>query len=46
MTNNNTEDSTLIDLYNQAIRDNNQESKEALIARWKKLCDLLDSIEE
>ncbi len=44
--NNNEQDSTLIDLYNQAIRNDNHESKEALIAHWKALCALLDNIED
>ena len=46
ISDNNEQDSTLIALFNQAVRDTNHDSKEALIAHWKKLCDLLDTVAE
>ena len=47
MTNNyNEQDSTLIALFNQALRDDSEESTEALIAHWKTLCALLDNIKD
>ena len=54
MTNNNNNnannmeerDSTLISLFNQACKTGDHESKEALIAHWKTLCELLDKVED
>ena len=40
---NNKQDTTLLALFNQAVRADNHESKEALMDHWKKLCELLDS---
>ena len=43
---NNKQDTTLLALINQAVKVDNHESKEALIAHWEKLCDHLDSAAE
>ena len=38
------EDSNLISLFNEAVRADNKESRDALIAHWKLLCEALDGI--
>ena len=35
-------DSTLISLFNQAVREDTQKSKQELLAHWKLVCDFLD----
>ena len=39
------QDSTLISLFNQAVREDRQESKHELLAHWKMVCDFLDRVD-
>lgn len=37
---------TLQTLFEQAVREDSKESKDALLSHWKTLCELLDSVED
>lgn len=39
------QDSNLISLFNEAVRADTIETRDALIAHWKLLCEALDGVE-
>ena len=40
------QDSNLVSLFNEAVRADTKESRDALIAHWKLLCEALDGVED
>lgn len=42
----NEQDTTLISLFNEAVRADNKESRDALMSHWLMLCEVLDTAED
>ena len=40
------EDSNLISLFNEAVRADTKESRDALMSHWLMLCEVLDTAED